>query len=235
MVNVTRLEEGNFPEVLAIRQLLDGALRQQGFDSCHTVANTIFPQNIWKRSSSRQELYERYRHILPRLKRSNPANRNGIYFERMIQFGSGPQAGNQLEHLIDIWRNGNVRRPTAFQINIFNPACDHTRQLRRGFPCLQHVCFTPLAQGKLAVMAVYPTQYLFRRAYGNYLGLYWLGKFVAEQFDLDLTQMTFSIGIALPGEATKAVMRGLLAQVLPHVQQYNNQQAVGAIAGGAHG
>ena len=233
VVNVSGLEEDQPPEVAAIRNLLDTALRQRGLGDCHTVANTIFPLNLWKRSANRQGLYDRYLAILPRVKRRNAANRYGLYFERMIRFGSGPKDGNQLEHLIDIWQ-ANVRRPTAFQVNIFNPARDHTRQRLRGFPCLQHVCFTPLDRGKLAVMAVYPSQYVFERAYGNYLGLVWLGKFLADELDLDLTQLTCTVGIALPGEATKAVMRNLMTAVQPHLQHYQDQNAAVAVAGGAH-
>jgi hypothetical protein len=234
VVNVSGLEEGPLPEIGAIRDLLDAALRQQGLANCHTVANTIFPQNLWERSAHRQEFYQHYLHILSKIKRRNPANRYGLYFERMISFGSGPQDGNQLQHLIDIWRNGTVRRPTAFQVNVFNPARDHTRQRLRGFPCLQHVCFTPLDKGKLAVLAVYPSQYLFERGYGNYLGLYRLGRFLAEELDLDFTQLTCAIGIALRGEATKTMLRNLMAGIQPHLQQSDNQLTVVAMAGGIH-
>jgi hypothetical protein len=234
VVNVSGLEEGPLPEVPAIRNLLDATLGQQGPANCHTVANTIFPQRLWERSPNRQRLYERYLAILPRIRRRNPANRYGLYFERMIRFGSGPQDGNQVEHLIDIWRNGNIRRPTAFQVNIFNPARDHTRQPLRGFPCLQHICFTPLGKGKLAVMAVYPSQYLFERAYGNYLGIYRLGRFLADELDLDLTQFTCTVGIALPGDATRAVMRSLTAAIRPHLQLYDTQQESVAVPGGTH-
>jgi hypothetical protein len=238
LIHVNRLDEELPLEVPDIRSLLDSALRQQHPErpsDCQTVANTIFPQHYWLRSADRHELYQRYLKALPRIKRRNPANRHGLYFERMIRFGSGPQGGNQLEHLIDAWKHYNVRRPTAFQVNIFNPARDHTRQRRRGFPCLQHVCFTPLGRGKLAVMAVYPSQYLFERAYGNYLGLYRLGRFLAGELNLELSQLTCSVGIALPGESTRAAMRGLLDRVRPHLEQYEDQQAASAVAGGTHG
>lgn len=230
VVNVTA-GRGLPPEVPGIRALLDATLHANGFANCHTVANTIFPQNLWKRSTNRQELYARYRAIVPRIKRRNAANRYGLYFERMTQFGPGvPQGGNQLEHLIDIWQ-ANVRRPSAFQLNIFDPARDHTRQPRRGFPCLQHVYFTPLRTDKLALGAIYPSEYLFERAYGNYLGLYRLGRFVAHELGMELSQLTYLIGIALPGDATKTVMRALAAAVTPHLQQLGNRHAAPAPVG----
>lgn len=238
VVNVSRLDEGLPLEVPEIRSLLDSALRQEHPErpaDCQTVANTIFPQHYWQKSrKNRQELYQRYLKALPRIKRRNRVNRNGLYFERMIHFGSGPQHGNQIEHLIDIWKNRNVRRPTAFQVNIFDPARDHTCQLRRGFPCLHHICFTPLERGKLAVMAVYPSQYIFEKAYGNYLGLFRLGKFLADELDLDLVQLTCLVGKALPGKARKPAMRELLANVRSHLRPYDNQQETLAVGGGAN-
>jgi hypothetical protein len=230
VVNITGLEEDRPAEVASIRNLLDAALIRGGYATCHTVANTIFPSNLWKKAANRDQLYERYLAILPRLKRRSPANRYGLYFERMIRFGSGPKNGNQLEHLLDLWET-NIRRPTALQLNIFDPARDHTRQPRRGFPCLQHVCFTPLGAGKLAVMAVYPSQYIFQRAYGNYLGLIRLGKFVASELELDLTQLTCTIGIALRANTTRAVIRSLMTAVEPHLREFQNPRPAVAVAG----
>jgi thymidylate synthase len=142
-------------------------------------------------------------------RRRNPANRYGIYFERMIQYGETEI--NQLEHIIGLFPT--VKRPTAYQLSIFDPSRDHTRQPLRGFPCLQQVNFAPLGMGKLALVANYPTQYLFEKAYGNYLGLYRLGRFVADQLKLDLTQMTCVVGKAIRGDRSKATLRSLLEQM----------------------
>lgn len=231
IVNVTHLEEDPLPEVPAIRACLDETLRREGHGDCNTVANTIFPLRTWEKSRDRQELYRRYLKMVPRIKRLNRANHYGVYFERMIQYGSGPEAGNQLEHLIEIWGR-KVRRPSAYQVNIFDPARDHTRQPLRGFPCLQHVSFTPLGRGKLAVVATYPSQYLFERAYGNYLGLCRLGRFLADELDLELTQLTCMIGIGLPGDTNRTTLRGLAEAIRPHLPQHESQRAAMAGASG---
>jgi hypothetical protein len=227
VVNVTGLEEQEI-EVPAIRKLLDEALRRQGDADCHTVANTIFPAQLWKRTPSRQALYDRYVKLLPKIKRRDPGNRYGTYFERMIRFGKTAPYINQLEHLFEI--SDTVKRPTAYQLSIFDPARDHTRQPLRGFPCLQHVTFTPLGRGKMSVVASYPAQYLFERAYGNYLGLYRLGKFVAGELKLDLTQLTCIVGIGLPGEESKRVLRALAEAVKPHFGQPENRVVACAAA-----
>jgi hypothetical protein len=232
IVNITGLDEKEI-EVPAIRALVDEALRRQGHADCHTVANTIFPEQVWKRSSSRQTLYDRYLKMLPKIRRRDPGNRYGTYFERMIRFGKVAPYINQLEHLFGIW--DTVKRPTAYQLNIFDPARDHTRQPLRGFPCLQHVSFTPLGLGKMSVLATYPAQYLFERAYGNYLGLYRLGKFVAGELKLDLTQLTCVVGLGLPGDESKRVLRGLAEIVRPHMCLAGPQQVAGATAERADG
>lgn len=211
-VEVAGMEDGEPVEVDAIRTRLDRELVRHGLYDCHTVANTIFPSNLWERSRDRHDLYARYGRILPRLLR-RPANRNGLYFERMIAFGGDrPADGNQLEHLIRIWGEG-VRRPTAFVANVFDPARDHTRQRRRGFPCLHHVTFTPLDRGGLAVNASYPIQFLFEKGYGNYLGLYRLGQFVAHEVKLELRQFTCSVATARLGGTPKAHLRAFAADL----------------------
>ena len=173
--------DGEPMEVAPIRELLDDAL---GADekalSCHEVANTIFPNSLWNPRADRQQLYERYRRIMPRVLRDR-RNRYGVYFQRLIAFGhdAAYEGGvNQLEHIIQTWHGGNHRR-SALQAAIFDPRKDHTNQRMRGFPCLQQVAFAPQAPEGLAVTGFYATQYIFERAYGNYLGLCRLGRFMA--------------------------------------------------------
>ena len=75
-------------EVPQIREKLDELLLSNGNASCETVANTIFPKSLWNPLEDRHQLFKRYDHILPRLRKYN-ANRYGTYFERLIAFGGG--------------------------------------------------------------------------------------------------------------------------------------------------
>ncbi len=186
IVTVTGFSNGRPMEESGIRARLDAELIAHGKRNCHSVANTIFPAALWTPGASRVQLYKRYEKILPRL-RKYPGNRNGLYFERMISHG--PTRVNQLEHIILTWKGGNRRR-SAFYAAIVDPSRDHTHQRQRGFPCLQHVAFTPEGEHGLAVTGFYNTQYLFQRAYGNYVGLCRLGEFVAHEFGLALSRMT---------------------------------------------
>jgi hypothetical protein len=178
-----------------VRSRLNKFLAENGFATIDTVANTIFPHSLWNPSAPRQQLYDRYLASLPRIKRC-PANRRGTYFQRMIAFGHGEAKCNQLEHVIENWRNGNHRH-SAFQIGIFDPVSDHIRTPYLGFPCLHQVCFNPRGangQDGLGMTAFYATQHLLNKAYGNYLGLIRLGQFVAKETDLDLVNVTCIAG-----------------------------------------
>ena len=70
----------------------------------------------------------------------------------------------------------------------------------QGFPCLQQVGFAKVGEDGLAVTGFYPMQYVFERAYGNYLGLCRLGKFMAAQMGLRMVRMTCVAGVAMLGE-----------------------------------
>jgi hypothetical protein len=222
VVSVTGFHEGHPEEILGIRSLLDRSLAEQADHkaeadeqkkerralTCRGVANTIFPGSLWNPSSDRQLLYKRYLAMLPRLRRKGSPR--GLYFERLIDYGRGPQNGNQLEHMIDAYRNG-LRRTSAFQATICDPARDSTRQPRLGFPCLQQIALHPEGDS-LSITGFYGTQYVFERAYGNYLGLCWLGRFLAHEMGLELKQMTCVAAYAPFSGGTRGDARQLVCE-----------------------
>jgi len=191
MLRVEDFTEGVLVEDNIIRSKLEKYLEV----SCHTVANTIFPLSLWNRDRSRDELYKRYTKILPLIKRCRK-NSNGIYFERLVAYDNHGEPYNQLEHIIQTFIGGN-HRPSALQASVFDPTKDHTNQRQRGFPCLQQIIFTQLENNGLAITGIYASQYLFERAYGNYLGLCRLGQFVANELGLNLRQMNCYVGKAI--------------------------------------
>jgi thymidylate synthase len=209
-VTVTGFADDWPTENPAIRCALDEALLKMDEFYCDTVASTIFPQSLWNPEKSRDQLFERYRRVLPRLRKMEKRNRYGLYFERLIAFG--PQKINQLDHIISTYQGGNHRR-SSLQASIFDPAVDHTNQRQRGFPCMQQIAFAPYGDGELAITGFYAIQHLFERAYGNYLGLCNLGRFVAHELGLRLTQMTCVAGVAKLGNVNKAELRELLRKL----------------------
>ncbi len=185
-------------EMSKVRHLLEQQLGALGIGSVRkqspieTVAGTIFPQSLWLRCrGDRRLLYDCYNRIWPRVHKC-PQNRNGVYFHRLIAFADDWEKGNQLEQILSAWEKG-VRRRSALQAAIFNPLKDHRASRRLGFPCLQQVVFHPNGtHGKdgLSVVALYANQLLLEKAYGNYVGLYRLGKFMADQMGLRLKEVT---------------------------------------------
>ena len=208
------LDNGDPPEIPAIRSALDDELRAEGKgQSCLKVANTIFPDSLWNRQRPRAELYQRYLGIVSRIRKYR-LNRHGVYFQRLIAFGADIEEEhdvNQLEHIITTWRRGNHRR-SALQASLADPRLDHTHQPRRGFPCLQQVAFARTGDSGLAVTGFYAKQHMFERAYGNYLGLCHLGRFMAHEMGLTLSQV---VCIATPAarDRNKRDLAGLARQV----------------------
>jgi len=206
VIAVTGFAGGVVRENLTIRQALDATLDQHNTGlTCETVARTIFPRGLWNPARPRAELYERYLKILPRIRKCR-GNQYGVYFERMIAHGQSRK--NQLEHVIQTYAGGNHRR-TALQAAILDPATDLTDQRMRGFPCLQQVAFVPSSEGGLRVIGFYPRQYIFERAYGNYLGLCWVGRFIAHELGLELKEMQCFIGVATLGDLGKTALQPL--------------------------
>jgi hypothetical protein len=191
------IDPGSPFELLSIRHALDAELQAHNEPLIDTVAATIFPISMWNPSLPREKLFERYLSTLPSLKKF-PQNRNGLYFERFIAYGE--KQVRQLEFIIKSRLGENGRSPnprrSMLQLAVFDPSRDLTNQRQRGFPCLQQVSFAPFGNNELAVHGFYATQYIFQKAYGNYLGLYNLGRFVAHELGLQLTQVTCFSGIA---------------------------------------
>lgn len=224
IVTVTGCDSQVVPEDANIRNALDSMLVSRGMQSCDTVAKTIFPHSLWNPGLSRDVLYRRYLHILPKLKREDSRNRYGTYFERLIHFDKGHSAKkraetaqqiNQLERIIANYQGGNRRR-SAMQAAVFDPTVDQTNQPLRGFPCLHQVAFSPLPSGGLALTAFYATQYLFERAYGNYLGLWHLGLFMGQALELPFKRMTCVAAVAkreLPRKDVQTLMNSLRSMI----------------------
>lgn len=199
-------ETGAPAETGSLRAVLDSALEKYDKDTCGTVANTIFPQVLWELAGGdRHVFFQSYLDSLPDYKALAPSvNGQGLYFERLISFCPGPEAGspsaagsvgeNQLEFIIQMCRKGS--RASALQASIFDPRRDHSKAPRQGFPCLQHLTVVPdWTGGTVSLNAFYATQQLFAKAYGNFLGLSRLGIFLAAETGVRLERVTCFIGI----------------------------------------
>lgn len=201
-------------ESIDIRSALNDDLAKHTLPSIETVSETIFPLSLYEYTQyNRDELYKTYKRNLPRVKKIDSSNAKGTYFERMIAFDSNNKQINQLEIIISSLIDDKIKRRSKLQVSIFDPTKDHTNRPFQGFPCLQHVTFYKSENGGLILNGFYAVQYLYRRAYGNWLGLINLGKFVAKETGLELERFNCFIGVEQLDHLKKNEARKLLAQM----------------------
>jgi len=188
---------GEIHEDASLRATLDTLLVHKGKSNVEDVAYTIFPQRLWNMAQGdRAKLFSFYRMAFPAYKAMNrKANGRGLYFERMTMYGRGPCDGNQLEYVLSQYGSRPGVRRSMLLAATFDPGRDHTPSAQLGFPCLQLVTFVPTSAG-LTVNAVYATQQIFDKAYGNYLGLAQLGAFMAHEMDMPLARLNVNVGVA---------------------------------------
>jgi thymidylate synthase len=108
-------------------------------------------------------------------------NRRGTYFERLVAYPlPDGHEFNQLHDVLEKLRSAarhGIRNRNQFELSTFRPDRD---RYPVGFPCLSHVSIT-LRDGVLDATALYRNQYFLERAYGNYLGLGQVIRFLATE------------------------------------------------------
>lgn len=204
----------DFDESKEIRSLLEKALSDKGLDSVNTVAGTIFPMGIFQLSEDRFKFYDEYIKVIPRIRKVDKRNNRGTYFERLIAYeGNNGEKVNQIEFIIQSLLSETNKRRSKLQASTFDPRVDHMDTPYQGFPCLQHVTFCVSQNGGLVMNSFYAMQYLFQRAYGNWLGLINLGKFVAREAGLKLERFNCFVGVEkldqMSKEKAKRFLRSL--------------------------
>lgn len=164
-----------------------------------TVANTIFPRALYRwglpGTESRQRLYDLHARAMRVQRRMRHKDKDN-YFNRLVSWPPSDGPLNQLEALVlKLTREIKTKNPKSsiYEVGIEHPEFDvvtsggdvrvqspeHDKSLM-GFPCLSHLSFT-LVGGELHLTAIYRNQYFVARAYGNYVGLARLVKFVADE------------------------------------------------------
>jgi len=193
-----------FDESQKVRQLLNKALNDGELDSIDTVAGTIFPMGIFQLSKDRFQFYDEYKQVIPRIRKVDRRNNRGTYFERLIAYeGNNGETVNQIEFIIQSLLSKKNKRRSKLQASTFDPRVDHMDTPYQGFPCLQHVAFNVSEKGGLIMNSFYAMQYLFQRAYGNWLGLINLGKFIARETGLEFERFNCFVGVEKLDKMTK--------------------------------
>jgi len=212
------LSLAGFEEDINIRQMVDKHLQANNKYSIKTVSETIFPQSLYEDVKyDRHKLYTKYIQNLPRLMAIVQDNKRGTYFQRLIDFDATDKTEgnqkkssvNQLEIIIEALKNKTINRRTQYQACIFDPKQDHVKGPYQRFPCLGHITFYKSEIEGLVLNSFYPVQHLYTKAYGNWLGLINLGKFVAKEAELEFGKLICFAGVQTLGEQKKDV-RNLL-------------------------
>jgi hypothetical protein len=203
-VNLTVVIADPTAEVPAIRAVVDAFIEERrrarrGVERVSTVANTIFPESLYierLREEAEAHLYK-----MERRGRAVSRRRNsyGTYFERMVAWPDGRarrgetvERFNQLDQAVTRLRRlreQGTRRGNQFEVGLASPADEAIAMpvvvpgrdtLTMGFPCLSHVSLS-LQKGVVHTTALYRNHDFIKRAYGNYVGLGRLLRFVAQQ------------------------------------------------------
>lgn len=176
-----------------------------------TTAGTIFPDSL---AGGKVSVFDRFDKAWKYIKQDH-RNNKGHYFRRLVAYNEqNGKRVNQLKHIIETYngiedKRRPVHRRSALIALTFDPTLDHTAQPQRGFPCLQQVCFVPKKNRTMSLNAIYATQHLDDRAYGNYLGLLNLGRFMAGEMNLELTEINCIASILRIGTMSKALAHEL--------------------------
>lgn len=224
-LSITGYDQQGYPaENKNIRAAIDKMLIGTGKRDCENVAFTIFPQRYYDLAEgNREEFFAMYREAFPRIQKFNPLNnKRGSYFQRLVDYEGGGEGFNQLEWILDEYHRNPSGRRSKWQATTFDPYRDFNSTALLEFPCLQQVSFTFSSEGGLIVNAFYATQQIIRKAYGNYLGLSRLGRFMAHEMGLNMERLNIFVGVAQADNLKKSdpAFQELLDVVNAELQAY---------------
>ncbi|MCW2981393.1 MAG: hypothetical protein JWO14_3120 [Solirubrobacterales bacterium] len=197
-----------YEESRAPWSLLDEFLVANGKEELNTVANTIFPVELYHPHLGDQaaaRLYENYAISMRVHQRTGRGNDFETYFNRLVSYpvasGSTEKLGdkarmlksdgrfNQLDFQIGRLQQARKKskRRNSYEIGISHPLDAEARVQAPvtdvawgSFPCLSHISLT-MIEDRLHLTATYRNQYMIERAFGNYVGLARLTNFIANE------------------------------------------------------
>lgn len=191
---------------LAIMHAVDSKLRTYTTDmSLDTVAGTLFPNQLYKRSG-RPEFYDQY---LRAIKRGKKKNSWGTYVWRMMERPDRKSGKNfnPLDRIVQKFIDARQGQgfQAVYELGVLEPddlladggdglwcelpIADPAAKPRRNIPCLSHLSFK-LSNGQVTLTAVYRAHYYAQRTLGNLIGLSQLQKFVATESGLEVGPLT---------------------------------------------
>ncbi len=161
-------------------KLLEAFAKKNTLISPKHVAHTIFPKTFFKDDISRTRFYEKYWKFF-KWSRKRAHSGWGTYFERMIRYSTSNGNIDQLGSIIDNIKNRSRNYGAAHTIIIPYPHRDLNKLM--GSPCLNYITVqveeSATSERTINLLAVYRNHDFTERAYGNYLGLCDLLKYIS--------------------------------------------------------
>lgn len=182
------------------------------------VANTIFPEALYRRHGAPAFINEFHEKILPKVRQKRKKEWSGYYFERMTAWPSiKGKPVNQLWSLVERIRNEGNKSLNNFELALFDPARDIDNSPYGG-QCLSFLSFKLLRAEKgdpkrLTLTAIYRNHYYIEKLLGNLIGLGRLMDFVAGEGGVGvgpLTVLSTHATIDEPGGAKRNDVTALL-------------------------
>ncbi len=177
------------------------------------VANTIFPDALYRRHGAPAFMDEFHEKVLPKVRRSN--RWSGYYFERMTAYPTlKGKPLNQLWSMVERIRDKGNKSLNKFEMSLFDPERDIDNSPYGG-QCLSFLSFKllPGAEKRLALTALYRNHYYIEKLLGNLIGLGWLMAFVAAEGGVGvgpLTVLSTHAKIDQPGGVKRSEVTDLL-------------------------
>lgn len=187
--------------------------------SVETVANTIFPSQLYYRHGAPTFFDVFTERVLKKVRRN--CRWSGYYFERMMCV---PRAEgepiNQLWDIVTRMKNPGVRANNKFELSLFDPDRD-VDDSPYGGQCLSFLSFKllPGDPKTLTLTAMYRNHFYIEKLLGNIIGLGRLMEFVAHEAGLKVGSLTIisthaeidQPSIKASGRATRGDISAMIA------------------------
>lgn len=173
-----------------IERLVDGFLRTHGTMPLQAVANTIFPDALYRRYGAPDFMKRFHERVLPRIRRTD--RWSGYYFERMIALPAREgEPINQLWGIVERIRDTDNKSRNKFEVSLFDAERDVDNSPYGG-QCLSFLSFklTGGHEKALALTALYRNHYYVEKLLGNLIGLGRLMAFVAKESGVAIGPLT---------------------------------------------
>lgn len=172
--------------VPSIDKLYNSFCKKHNIPKYLTVAQFIFPQRLYEiYHGDRQKLFQKYKKVHEIVKGSW-----GSYFDQMVEWKESN--GNKINQLDNIIKKILLRErvwKAAYTIQIANPILHNNRTM--GGPCLIYILIQLESNPKkMSILSIYRNHDFATRAYGNYLGLGYLLRFLSKETGFEMDTLT---------------------------------------------